>query len=115
MLAGKREQRVGEQILKELSDIILRKVKDPRLQGVTITDVGLSKDLRIATVYYSLIGDDEKKAQAQVGFESATKFIRKELGRRLHLRYTPAIRFRYDISLEYGQKMEEILSQFSPG
>jgi len=111
MLAGNRSQRVGDQILREISNILLRKVKDPRLRGATLTEVRVSKDLRNAYIYYSIFGQDEQKKQVQAGFESAKGFIRKEIGERLHLRYIPAIRFIYDISLEYGDKMERLLEK----
>ncbi len=115
MLAGNRSHRVGDQILREISNLLLRKVKDPRLRGVTLTDVRMTKDLKRAFVYYSLFGRDEQKEQAQAGFESAKGFIRKEIGERLHLRYVPDIQFRYDISLEYGQKIERLLEKLETG
>lgn len=115
MLAGNRSHRVGDQILREISNLLLRKVKDPRLREVTLTDVRMTKDLKRAFVYYSLFGRDEQKEQAQAGFESAKGFIRKEIGERLHLRYVPDIQFRYDISLEYGQKMERLLEKLETG
>ena len=115
MLAGNRSHRVGDQILREISNLLLRKVKDPRLRGVTLTDVRMTKDLKRAFVYYSLFGRDEQKEQAQAGFESAKGFIRKEIGERLHLKYVPDIQFRYDISLEYGQKMERLLEKLETG
>lgn len=114
MLAGDRSHRVGDQILRELSDLLLRKLRDPRLKGVTLTDVRMSKDLRHAYVYYSLLGQDEQKKQAQAGFESAKGFIRREIGERVHLRYIPDIQFKYDMSLEYGQKMERLLEKITP-
>jgi len=114
MLPGNRSHRVGDQILREISDLLLRKVRDPRLKGVTLTDVRMSRDLRHAYVYYSLFDQDEKKKQAQAGFESAKGFIRKEIGERLQLRYIPDIRFEYDTSLEYGQKMERLLEKITP-
>ena len=114
MLAGSRSHRVGDQILREISDLLLRKLRDPRLKGVTLTDVRMSKDLRHAYVYYSLLGQDEQKKQAQAGFESAKGFIRREIGERVHLRYIPDIQFKYDMSLEYGQKMERLLEKITP-
>ena len=114
MLAGNRSDRVGDQLLREISVLLLRKVKDPRLRGVTLTDARMTKDLRHAYVYYSFFGQDEQKKQAQAGFESAKGFIRKEIGERLHLRYVPDIQFRYDISLEYGQKMDRLLDELVP-
>ena len=114
MLSGNRSHRVGDQILREISNLLLRKVRDPRLKGVSLTDVRMSKDLRHAYVYYSLFGQDEQKKEAQAGFESAKGFIRKEIGERVHLKYIPDIRFKYDTSLEYGQKMERLLEKITP-
>jgi len=114
MLAGSRSHRVGDQILREISNLLLRKVRDPRLKGVSLTDVRMSKDLRHAYVYYSLFGQDEQKKEAQAGFESAKGFIRKEIGERVHLKYIPDIQFKYDRSLEYGQKMERLLEKITP-
>ena len=115
MLAGNRTHRVGDQILREISNLLLRKVKDPRLKGVTITDVHMSKDLRHAYVYYSLFWEGQQKKQAHEGFESAKGFIRREIGERLQLRYVPEIQFRYDESLDYGQKMERVLAKLDSG
>ena len=114
MLAGNRSHKVGGQILREISDLLLTKVNDPRLKDVTLTDVRMTKDLRRAFVYYSLFGLDEQKEQVQAGFESAKGFIRKEIGERLHLRYVPDIQFKYDMSLESGQRMERLLEKIAP-
>jgi ribosome-binding factor A len=114
MLAGDRAERVGDQILREISDLLLKKVKDPRLKGVTITEVRLSRDLRNGTVYYSLFAEGEDREHAQKGFESAQGFIRKEIGERLRLRYVPKIQFKYDSSLEYGQRIERLLDKLVP-
>jgi ribosome-binding factor A len=111
MLAGTRSHRVGDQILREISSLLLFKVKDPRLRGVTLTEVKMSKDLRHAYVYYSLLGEDEQKRDAQAGFESAQRFIRKAVGEKIHVRYVPDIQFRYDTSLEHGQKIERLLEE----
>jgi ribosome-binding factor A len=113
MLAGNRSDRVGDQILREISDLLLKKVKDPRLKGVTLTGVSVSRDLRRAYVYYSIFGEGEQKKQVQEGFESAKGYIRREIGERLQLRYVPDVQFRHDNSLEYGQKMERILEELS--
>jgi ribosome-binding factor A len=115
MLAGNRTHRVGDQILREISNLLVRKVNDPRLKGVTITDVRMSKDLRHAYVYYSLFWEGQQKKQAHEGFESARGFIRREIGERLQLRYVPDIQFRYDESLDYGQNMERILAKLDSG
>jgi len=114
MLSGERSHKVGDQILREISSLLLFRVKDPRLRGmITLTEVKMSKDLRHAYVYYSLMGTDEQKGDAQAGFESAKGFIRKVVGESLHLRYVPDIQFRYDTSLEQGQRIERLLGAVS--
>lgn len=111
MLAGNRSHRIGDQILREISSLLILKIKDPRLKGVTLTEVKMSKDLRHAYIYYSLVGKDEQKRDAQAGFESAQGFIRKAVGEKIHIRYVPNIQFRYDTSLEEGQKIESLLEE----
>lgn len=111
MLSGDRSYRVGDLILKEISGLLLEKVNDPRLNGVTITGVQMTKDLRNAYVYYSVFGQEEKKSEALKGFESAKGFIRKKIGEGIHLRYVPNIQFRHDNSLEYGQKLEGVFKK----
>jgi len=106
----KRVDRVGDLILKELAEILLRKAKDPRLARITLTAVKVSADLRHAKVFYSLLGDDEKKAEAVVGLESATGFVKRELSRRLQLRRIPHIEFCFDSSLEYGSHIDRLLT-----
>lgn len=114
MLAGDRSYRIGDQILKEASMILFKRVRDPRLNGVTLTGVKMTKDLRHAYIYYSLLGGDEQISLAQAGFESAKGFMRKEIGEGLRLKYVPDIKFIYDTSLEYGQKMEKLLEEVVP-
>ena len=107
----KRADRVADLILKELAAVLLRKVKDPRLDGITLTDVEVSGDLRHATVFYSLLGDDTRKASAALGLESATGFVKRELGKRLQLRRMPDIVFSFDSSLEYGSRIDRLLGE----
>ena len=111
MLAGKRAGRVGDQILKEVADLLMRKVKDPRVQGITLSGIDLGNDLKIAKVYYSLIGGRAEIEKAQSGLESAKGFIKHEVGRRLDLKYLPEIVFKYDPSLAQGDHMEKIFEK----
>jgi ribosome-binding factor A len=111
MLAGKRAGRVGDQILKEVADLLMRKVKDPRVRSVTLTGIDLSSDLKIAKLYYSLIGGREEIQEAQNGLTSAKGFIKHEVGSRLDLKYLPEIVFKYDPSLEQGDHMEKIFEK----
>jgi ribosome-binding factor A len=108
VLAGKRSIRVGELVLKEMADLIERKVRDPRVRSVTLTGVRMSNDLKSAKVFFSLVGDEEVIARARQGLDSAKGFIKREIGRRLELRYMPDIEFRYDPSLERGEEMEKL-------
>ena len=118
MLAGKRAVRVGDQVLKEIEDLLIRKVKDPRVHGVTLTDVDMSDDLKHARIYYSVIGDQGDIHKIQSGLDSAKGYIKREIGRRLHLRYTPEIIFKHDTTLERGDQMEKLfqkINQDAPG
>lgn len=86
-----RATRVGEQMKKELSDIIGRKLKDPRIGFVTVTDVRVTGDLQQAKVYISVLGDDEQRENTLKALEKAKGFIRSEIGQRIRLRKTPEI------------------------
>lgn len=106
---GDRPARVGERIREELSTLLLRKVRDPGLASVTITDVSVTPDLKIAHVNYSaLVGPEERKAVAQALRRSAG-FLRRELGKVLDLRYAPDLQFHYDDSYDRGARIDEIL------
>ena len=106
-----RANRVGEQMKKELTDIIGRKLKDPRIGFVTVTDVRVTGDLQQATVYVSVLGNEEQKEKTLIGLSKATGFIRSEIGKRIRLRITPEITFEWDESLEYGQRIETVIHQ----
>jgi ribosome-binding factor A len=105
-----RSNRVGEQMKKELSDIIGRKIKDPRVGFVTVTAVDVTGDLQQATVYVSVFGDSDQKEQTLRSLAKATGFIRTEIGKRIRMRKTPDIFFKFDESLSYGSKIEGLLS-----
>jgi ribosome-binding factor A len=108
-----RSNRVGEQMKKELSDIIGRKIKDPRIGFVTVTDVQVSGDLQQAKVYISVLGDEEQRENTLKGLAKAKGFIRTEVGQRIRLRKTPEIIFEWDESMEYGNRINSILHQLS--
>ena len=108
MLAGKRAVRVGDQLLREIADLLLTSVRDPRVKGVTLTGVDLSKDLKHAKVYYSLIGHNKEVNRIQGGLDSAKGFIKRELAARMDLKYMPDIIFKRDLSLEKGDHMERL-------
>jgi ribosome-binding factor A len=108
----KRAERVAQLIKEEISRLILRSVKDPRIGLVTVTHVSLSDDLRHAKVYISLPrGDEAQRREALLGMKSAAGFLRGELTRRLQLRYAPALAFHLDDSLERGLQLAELFRQ----
>jgi ribosome-binding factor A len=106
-----RPNRVGEQMKKELTEIIGRKIKDPRIGFVTVTDVQVTGDLQQATVYISVLGDDEQKENTLKGLAKAKGFIRSEIGHRIRLRKTPEIIFEFDESIDYGNRIETLLHE----
>ena len=111
MADGKRSDKVADLIQKEVSDLLITSVKDPRIGFVTVTRVAVSDDCRQAKVYFSVMGTSEEQQRAIQGLASATGFIRKELGRRVTLRYTPEILFQFDPSVEYAIHMEEVFHE----
>jgi ribosome-binding factor A len=113
---GKRYQRrVSELVHVHLSDLLERKVKDPRVAGVTITDVEVAPDATRAYVYFSVLGGEEWRKEAQQGLRSAGGWLRRELGQRLRLRNTPELIFRYDRSVERGERISAILDELGLG
>lgn len=104
-----RSNRIAEQMKKELGDIITRKLKDPRVGFVTITDVDVTGDLQQATVYISSLGNDREREETLKALVKAAGFIRTEIGHRIRLRRTPEITFEFDSSVEYGNKIDALL------
>lgn len=96
---------------KELGEIISRKIKDPRIGFVTVTDVHVTGDLQQATVYISVLGGEEQRENTLKGLAKAKGFIRSEIGQRIRLRKTPEIFFEFDESIDYGNRIETLLHQ----
>ena len=103
---------MGGQVQRVLADLIQKGVNDPRLAQATITGVTLSRDLRIAKVYFTMHGGAEKQAILE-GFDSAKGFIKRELARELGLRYMPDLKFFYDGSFDYGAHMDRVLKSLT--
>jgi ribosome-binding factor A len=108
-MEGKRTERVADLIQKEISQMLVKSIKDPRIGFVTITRVTVSEDFRLAKVYFSVAGTLEERERSMKGLDSAKGYVRKELGRRIRLRYTPEIMFQFDPSIEYAIHMEELI------
>jgi ribosome-binding factor A len=106
-----RSGRVGCHIQKVLSDILLKRVKDPRLRTASITSVKMSRDLRVARVYFITSDDKNNIAQTIEGFKSALGYVKYKLAAELGLRYMPELRFFYDESFEYGVHIDKIFNR----
>jgi ribosome-binding factor A len=109
--AYKRSTRVADQIRMEVADILMRKTKDPRVGIVTVTDVELTSDLRVARVFVTTGPDEKQAAGALAGLAKAAGFIRAELGRRVNLRYTPELIFQKDTTGPRGDRILSILHE----
>jgi ribosome-binding factor A len=105
-----RTSRLSEEMKKEISGIIHNELKDPRLPVlVSVTMVNVTKDLRYAKVYVSVMGSEEEKKGAISALKSAAGFIRREVGHRMQIRYTPEMQFELDNSIEYGVYMNKLI------
>lgn len=101
-------QRIGDQLRGEISVMLQREIKDPRIGFVTIMDVEVAPDLSHATVYFTVFGSEEERDESLQGLQSTAGYMRRELGRRLHLKRIPQLHFRYDKTTVEGAHMEDI-------
>ena len=106
-----RADRVSGLIQEVLSDLLKKSIHDPRLQMATITKVKMSPDLKLARIYFAIYGDSKKSEDAASGFESARGFIKRNLARKLGLRYMPDLKFFYDESFDYGLQIDQLLKK----
>jgi ribosome-binding factor A len=104
-----RVQKVAGLLKTEISIIIQTRLRDPRIGFVTLSDVTLTREMKIANVYFTVLGNDEQIASTLEGLERARPFIQNELASRVRLRYLPVLRFFHDSSYEYGSRIEKIL------
>lgn len=109
MTNNRRQDRVGALIQRELCEIIQRSLKDPRVAFCTVTQAAVSPDLKYVDVKVSVIGDEAQKDNALAGLKSATGFIKREIGRRLTLRYSPELRFTLDESVDHLMRIDALL------
>lgn len=107
-----RTMRISEEFKKEISYIIQNDLKDPRLtEMVSVTSVSVTKDLRYAKVFISVLGKEEQKKKILYVLKNATGFLRREMGRRIELRYNPEILFEIDNSIERGIYMTHLIDE----
>jgi ribosome-binding factor A len=106
-----RTLRVAEQIQRELASLIRLEVKDPRVGMVTLTDVDVAPDYGHAKVYFTMLGDADQIAAANVGLNNAAGFLRHELGRRITMRGIPQLHFVHDLSVERGMQLSQLIDE----
>ncbi|MBW1694950.1 MAG: 30S ribosome-binding factor RbfA [Deltaproteobacteria bacterium] len=104
-----RSDRVSGQIQKVLSDILRKRIKDPRLEMTTITGVNMSSDLRMARIYFTTSGSQKSVEEATEGFKSALGYVKRTLASQLGLRYMPDLKFFHDESFNYGSHIDKIV------
>jgi len=105
-----RSDRIGGQVLKMLSQILQKQIKDPRLDTIMITGVKVSRDLRLARIYFTLSGKEQSRPAALEGLEKARGFIKRTLSGQLGLKYMPDLKFFYDESFDYGEHIDKLLA-----
>ena len=113
-MSSRRVERVNHAMREEIANLLLREVKDPRIALVSISAVDVSPDLRHAQVFFSCLGDDQQRGDAQAGLDRASGFLRAQLSKRLQLRHTPDLRFVADTSAERGEHLVALLRQVAP-
>lgn len=109
--SSSRARRVAEQLRRELAAMILQEIKDPRVRMVSLSGVEVSRDFSHAKIFVSVLGDEKAVSEAIAGLEHAAGFLRRELGRRMHVRVIPHLHFVHDTSIEQGAHIEELLAQ----
>ena len=110
-MAVKRTERVGPLIFEEVSRVLRNRLSDPRLDGLTFTKVKMTADLKIARVYFSVIGSPEQVDLAKEALAGAKGVFKRAISRNLSLRYMPELQFYYDQNLEYADKIERVLRE----
>ena len=105
-------ERLNDQFQKEISMILQTEIKDQDIHFVTITDCDITNDLSFCKVYFTVL-DESKKESTLAALKGAASFIRGELSRRIQVRHTPELRFIYDESIEYGNKIEKIIEKIN--
>jgi ribosome-binding factor A len=105
-----RAVRIAERMRKELSELLIKDINDPRLQGISITDVEVDRELAYATIFYSSIEGSARVEEIQAGLEHAQGFFRSELAQRIELRVFPRLRFRYDPTFERAENIERLFA-----
>ena len=114
MVKKTRTVRIADRIREELSEILIFEIQDPRLSGVSVTDVTVDRELAFANIYYSCLEGSERVDEIQDGFQSARGYLRRELARRIELRTFPDLRFHWDPTFERADRIEQLFASLDP-
>ena len=109
MVSKMRSQRIADRIREELSEMLLTEISDPRLAGISITDVKIDRELSYSDIFFSSLEGSERSQEIQDGLEHAAGFLRRELSRRIELRVFPRLRFHYDPTFERAERIERLI------
>jgi len=113
--AGRRSERFNRLLQQEVTSLLRKEIKDPRIGEISIVDVVTSDDLHHARIFYATMETDpEKREEIQLGLDKAVGFIRGRLSRALHIRYAPNLHFQFDRSIDYGSKIDSLLHDLTP-
>jgi ribosome-binding factor A len=104
-----RQQRTADHIQSILSELLLRDMRDPRLQGLTITGVRIDRELQYADIYVNALGDDSREEEIMAALERASGFMRRDLAQKLSLRTVPQLHFHWDPTLAHAERISELL------
>lgn len=105
-----KQQRMGDRIQQILSQLLLREISDPRLQGITVTEVQIDAELMYAKVYVNALGDESREREVMEALKKANGFLRREVGQRIRIRNTPELHFYWDKTLERAERINNIIS-----
>ena len=113
MAQGSRPTRVADQLRAEITDLLAREVHDPGIGFLTVTHVKMTPDLQVARVYYTTLGDDQARRETDRALKRTVPFLRRHIGKRLHLKRVPELEFFFDETIERGDRIEQILQELS--
>lgn len=113
MVSKTRAIRIGERIREELSEMILHEIQDPRIAGISFTQVRIDKELSFADIYFSALEGSERAPEIIEALQHARGFLRSELAKRVEIRHFPKLRFHWDPAFEKAERIEKLFAQLS--